>query len=188
MTRVNTASTNGGPSSTVVTSGRLGTRASSRSSSDNKKHRPRSVPKTPKTPSYVWTMGAIGSQSLPIFDPDYPDETPLCNSPRPPPKRDYFEVAALHDAREAAAMVGGGGGLDLDNLSGIEEREKKLTVSEISVFGTVGDLEDTFGPELPILGLCTCGGSRVISRACPLHRGEKEQDHDGASVRSSRTH
>ncbi|KAG8882060.1 hypothetical protein FRB98_003949 [Tulasnella sp. 332] len=171
VTRKDTESSKAGPSSTAVPSSRVGvpTRRNSVRSS---------------TPSYVWE---IGSQSLPIFDPDYPDETPICNSPRPPPKRDYFEIAALHDAHEArwqALMPG----VDLNNLSGIEQREEKLTVSEVCVFGTVGDLEDTFGPELPSLGLCTCGGSRRISRACPLHPGEKEKDHDKVSVRSSRTH
>lgn len=137
------------------------------------------LPKTPK--SYAWTM-PMGSQSLPIFDPDYPDGSPACNSPRDlSQKRDYFEVAALHDAQiEDARRQAVAKGADPDSV--IPAGKQKEPISEISVFGRVGDLEDVFGVELPA-GLPTLGGDKQLSRGSSVRPNV-----DGQSVRSSWTH
>ncbi|KAG8986216.1 hypothetical protein FRB93_005474 [Tulasnella sp. JGI-2019a] len=145
------------------------------------KGRPRSMPKTPKP--YVWTM-PIGGQSLPIFDPDFPNGLPTCNSPRDPPlKRDYFEVAALHDVkieevRRQTVLTGE----DPGGMPTAGKKEGKLPVSEISVFGRVGELEDVFGLELPSPGLLSPGATRRLSCRSSLRSND-----DSESVRTSRT-
>ncbi|KAG8905840.1 hypothetical protein FRB99_008142 [Tulasnella sp. 403] len=92
---------------------------------------------TPPTPRFTW---APGSDFPPIFDPDYPDGTPACLSPRSKAKRPRFPA-----------------------------QEGKLTVSEISQFGHVGTVETVWGEKLPEFGLCECGTLLVKGGQCPLH-------------------
>lgn len=60
-------------------------------------------------------------------------------------------------------------GLPLD----ADPSPRRLTVSEVSVFGRVGTVESVWGKKLPECGLCKCEGFRHRYRlhgtTCPLH-------------------
>ncbi|KAG8947120.1 hypothetical protein FRC04_010971 [Tulasnella sp. 424] len=121
-----------------------------------------------------------------IPDPDYPDGPPPCLSPHPSSvssrrsaqmksscrtNPEDAEGAAIGDENDNGECVMAENYFDLPVVA--DQIPRRLTVSEVSVFGSVGTVETVWGAKQPECGMCRCEGPRVRYRlhgeTCPLH-------------------
>lgn len=135
--------------------------------------------RTAKTHLTTWKWA---NEVLP--DPDFPDEKPRCLSPRPSSVSSSRGIVRTKSSRQTKSV---GDAANRDRYNEVDATTedyfglpvnanrppRRLTVSEVSSFGSIGTVENVWGEKLPECGLCKCEGVRFQYRphgeTCPLH-------------------